>query len=360
MITTVKNIYLDFYNHHYVVVHAKQGDTNSRCINVTCTDYGKKIALDKNTVSAFVRMKKADGNFIYDNTEISDDGTILITLSQQMLAACGRQIADIVILSTTNMSLADTTSLDDIQNMDGVTVISVMSFYLNVTSAAVQEETITSTSEFSALTQATVTLQRLEENVRDAEDLRIQSEINREGNESTRIIKEGERDSNETERISNENTRKSNEIKRQENEKTRQDSITGEAYRIANEISRNETFAQTIQICNEATQAAQKVVEDFKSIQDFTGIIKQEEKGSTNGVATLDDNGKIPSEQLDIVNNLTTETTGKLLDASQGNAIRLSLEKLQQTIDELQKIHFADSLDDSIGKNGDILLIPVS
>ena len=202
--------------------------------------------------------------------------------------------------------------------------------------------------------------------------------------ESSRIANEEKRQDD----ITGEAYRIANEIKRQDNitgeayrianEEKRQDNVTGEAYRIANEIKRQQDTATAIKNAETATKnakdatdeattaatAANNAVAEFETIKNQSGIVMQTEKGVANGVATLDSSGKVPSSQLKIVNNLTTTTTGSLLDASQGNVIMLELADLKtyidQTIDGLQKIHFNDTVDDSIGKNGDVLMVPIS
>ena len=54
-------ISLDFYIRKIITVNAKQLDSDSRIINITCTENGKKFFVDSSTTSAFVRYKKSDG-----------------------------------------------------------------------------------------------------------------------------------------------------------------------------------------------------------------------------------------------------------------------------------------------------------
>ena len=375
MATTTK-ISLDFYNNSIVNVYAKQADANSRFINATCTDYGRMVVIDKESVSAFIRMKKADGTYIYNDVEILDDGTLLITLSQQMLAVSGKQTADIMLLSNPDITSDELTSLDSIDDLSNVSVISVMSFYIIVTDTAVDNSIISSTSEFDALVTATARMQLLEASVRKAESARVEAEEIREENEDTRIDNENDRIAAEKIRVSNENTRIDNEDARIAAEIKRQDDITGEAYRIANEAARqqneidreneveqkieewNTSVQNTIDACETATEAANDVVAEFETIKDQSGIVKQEEKGVANGIATLDENGKVPSEQLNIVNNLITTTTGSVLDASQGQALYYMFTRLQKTVEDLHQVYSGTTEPTSdIGKNGDIYMM---
>ena len=52
-------ISLDFYIRKIITVNAKQLDSDSRVINITCTENGKKFFVDSSTTSAFVRYKKS-------------------------------------------------------------------------------------------------------------------------------------------------------------------------------------------------------------------------------------------------------------------------------------------------------------
>ena len=378
MSTMTKHISLDFYTTNIVNIYAKQADANSRFVNVTCTDHGKKVEMRKSDMSAFIRVKKNDNTVVYNDAVINDDGTITFELTQQMLAVTGRQTADITILHNPNVTLQEFTSLKSIDDLTDIAVISVMSFNLIVAESAVDNNEITSSNEFDALITATARMQNLESTVRVAENSRVLEELERKDNEDTRISNENTRQSNENSRKSAETTRVNQEKARVEAEKKRQDSITGEVYRIANEQTRqaNESNRATtmtnninawdkevsdaVKAAEAATVAANKAATDFEAIKDQSGIIMQEEKGSANGIATLDENGMVPSSQLNIANNLTTTTTGMLLDASQGNQLRLSIEDLQDIINALPVIHFNNTVDNSIGKNGDILMVPLS
>ncbi len=183
-LSTTKNISLDFYNNNRVVINAIQYDTESRYINVTCTDYGKKVSLNSSEVSAFIRYKKSDGNDIFNDTTIQDDGTIQILLTQQMLAVTGMQTADLLIVASGNLGIDDISNVDDIFKL-GAAVVSTMRFYVNVLPTTVAHENITSTSEYEALvnTMAKVTVITTKEDERQkAEIKREQAEKQRESN----------------------------------------------------------------------------------------------------------------------------------------------------------------------------------
>lgn len=378
MSTITKHISLDFYATNIVNVYAKKADANSRFVNVTCTDHGKKVVIKKSDMSAFIRVKKNDNTVVYNDSVINDDGTITFELTQQMLATSGRQTADITILYNPNVTLQEFSSLKNIDDLKDIAVISVMSFNIIVAESAIDNNEVSSSNEFDALITATARMQNLESTVRIAENSRVLSEVERKDNENTRIANENTRKSDENSRKSAENTRVSQEAARVKAEEKRQDSITGETYRIANEKSRQSTFtswgtsvSNTIAAAETATAAANKAVADFESIKDQSGIIKKEEKGAANGVATLNASTKIPSIQLDIANNLTTTNAGKVLDATQGKVLKTAVDDLSDQLDTkytellnqigaLQVVHFNNTVDNSIGKNGDILMVPIS
>lgn len=296
MATTTKNISLDFYNNSIVNVYAKQSDGNSRFINVTCTDHGKKVFINKEYVSAFIRLKKSDRTYVYNNAEVLDDGTILVTLTQQMLVVYGKQTADIVLLTTPDVTSNELNSLQSTSDFSNVSVISVMPFYLIVQSSSIDNSLITSTNEFDALTKATAEMIQLADSTEKAEKKRSDTENIRIDNENTRNSNEETRKGNESVRISEEEVRKKNENARISAEIKRQDNITGETFRITNEElrQRNETEREntvtqkikewdelvqnTVSSCETATDSANTVVAEFKTIKDFTGIIMQEEK----------------------------------------------------------------------------------
>ena len=99
-------ISLDFYKRNIVQVNAKQLDTQSRYIDITFTKNGQKIALNDATVSAIIRYKKTDGYYAFNGAEqITDSGTALFELTQQMLAVSGQSIADVMLINATGLKV---------------------------------------------------------------------------------------------------------------------------------------------------------------------------------------------------------------------------------------------------------------
>ena len=350
MATTTKYISLDFYNNSVVNVYAKQSDANSRFINVTCTDYGKKVTLDKSNVSALVRVRKSDGKIVFNDTEILDDGTVLVTITSQMVASSGKQDVDLMILSSPNVSADDYMSMEEIENLSGVSVISVMPFRIMVTSSPIDSSEITSTNEYDALVKTMAKLQSLETSVRNAEDARISAEVTRELN-NTKTLQATEEAKSATTAANNAATSANNAA-----------SKANTATTNANTATTNANNAATS--ANNAAKSANNAVAEYETIKDQSGIILKSEKGAANGVATLNSSSKIPSSQLDISsfakNNLTTTSAGYVLDARQGKELNTKITDLQTAVDGLHKVYFKSSVDNSIGKDGDILMVPIS
>lgn len=350
MSTTCETIYLDFYNQNLVTVTAKQYDTSSRYLNIVCTDHGKRVFLDKAHISAYIRYPKSDGTFIFNDLTVLDDGTIYVEMTQQMLAVAGKFNTDILITSLINVPATNLIDMDSVKDMGG-SVISTMSFVLNIFSTSLDEIEIVSVPEYSALvnslTRLAVTEKKMldleeelteneetrkdNENTRisnensriEQEDIREKNEVTRKDNETTRISNETNRENLETERINEEEKRKQAEIKRQ-------DDVIGEAFRIKNENERLQNESDRITAMEQNIEAWNQRVE---SLIDKTGVIMQTEKNVPLGVATLDENGNVTESQLS---------------------------HIIQMINNLPTIHINDTVDDSIGKNGDILLVPIT
>lgn len=131
----IKEIDLDFYSKKIVSVDAKQYDVNSRYILITCHNQGSTYTLDKTVHTAYIRYKKKDENIAFNTCEITDDGKVLVELTQQMLSAPGNCIADLLIVGKD----------EELHNA------STMTFYVNVLPSPYPNEDIESSDEFNAL-----------------------------------------------------------------------------------------------------------------------------------------------------------------------------------------------------------------
>ena len=236
---TTAKITLDLYTKNVVSVNAKQYDNQTRYIEITCVENGIVFTVDKSIMSAFIRFKKPDDNGVYNEVEITSEGKLKIELTEQMLSASGRAIADIFLLRKVFTSEEKPTNIDDIYKVNAP-IISIMDFYINITPTALDHSQIESSYEFNALTNALAQIDynnkkvvELDKTLTANEDVRKKDEAERKSNEESRINselkrvnEEDKRQKAEDVRIVNENTRISNENTRQAQETKRQTDTT--------------------------------------------------------------------------------------------------------------------------------------
>lgn len=248
---TTAKITLDLYTKNVVSVNAKQYDNQTRYIEITCVENGIVFTVDKSIMSAFIRFKKPDDNGVFNEVEITSDGKLKIELTEQMLSASGRAIADVFLLRKVFTSNEKPTDIDDIYKVNAP-IISIMDFYINITPTALNHSQIESSYEFNALTNALAQIDfnnkkvvELDKTLTANEDVRKKDEAERKSNEESRINselkrvnEEDKRQKAEDVRVANENTRISNENTRQAQETKRQ-TDTATAIEKANEAAKN-------------------------------------------------------------------------------------------------------------------------
>lgn len=248
---TTAKITLDLYTKNVVSVNAKQYDNQTRYIEISCVENGIVFTVDKSIMSAFIRFKKPDDNGVFNEVEITSDGKLKIELTEQMLSASGRAIADVFLLRKVFTSNEKPTNIDDIYKINAP-IISIMDFYINITPTALNHSQIESSYEFNALTNALAQIDfnnkkvvELDKTLTANEDVRKQNETERKSNEESRINSEQKRVNEEDKRqkaedirVANENTRISNENTRQAQETKRQND-TATAITNANNAAKN-------------------------------------------------------------------------------------------------------------------------
>ena len=301
-------ISLDFYIRKIITVNAKQLDSDSRVINITCTENGKKFFVDSSTLSAFVRYKKADGYAVLNQVDILDDGTINLQLTQQMLAVEGRHLVDIMLINSSEE--IDIMKIEDIinsKNLEGVSVLSTMSFYINVESTAIDHSEIESSYEYDALIKSLV---------------------------------------GTDEAINNANTQASN-AEKWANEAEEWAGKAEDATVYANtqgdyaKEQGDEAYNQSEQAKFQATRASE-AADKIDAI--IAGeVVMKDEKGVANGVATLDDSALIPNEQINTLFD-ETEIIRELINS--GDSLSVILKKIYAymiTINSMSQKH-SDSI----------------
>lgn len=251
---TTAKITLDLYTKNVVSVNAKQYDNQTRYIEISCVENGIVFTVDKSIMSAFIRFKKPDDNGVFNEVEITSDGKLKIELTEQMLSASGRAIADVFLLRKVFTSNEKPTNIDDIYKINAP-IISIMDFYINITPTALNHSQIESSYEFNALTNALAQIDfnnkkvvELDKTLTTNEDIRKQNETERKSNEESRINSEQKRVNEEDKRqkaedirVANENTRISNENTRQAQETKRQ-TDTAAAITNANAAAKNANY----------------------------------------------------------------------------------------------------------------------
>ena len=281
---TTEKITLDLYAKNVVSVSAKQFDTETRYIEVTCVDKGIIFNVDKTKMSAFIRYKKPDDNGVFNNCEITDNNTINFELTQQMLVVPGRAIADIMLVEKVYTNGNKPVSDSDIN----APIISIMSFYVNIAPTALDHSNIESSYEFNALTKALSELDRQDKIVDDLNKTLTENENVRQINEQNRI-------STESKRVTSEKERQSNEAIRQSNENTR---ISNENIRKDQENKRQTDTATAITNANNAAKNANDKATDLQNKLDSHHFVLTEDKDVANGVPSLDTKSKVPLKEL--------------------------------------------------------------
>ena len=152
---TTMNINVDFYDKKYILINAKQLDKNSRFLSVTCYNHGELFTLGA-THSAYIRYKKADEYSVFNYCKI-DKGKVIVELTEQMLAVDGICYADLVIVE--GGSAVVDASTGTITGIEGSSILSTMTFHIDVTETAVDNSEIESSYECNVLNE---TLDRYE------------------------------------------------------------------------------------------------------------------------------------------------------------------------------------------------------
>lgn len=281
---TTAKITLDLYTKNVVSVNAKQYDNQTRYIEITCVENGIVFTVDKSIMSAFIRFKKPDDNGVFNEVEVTSDGKLKIELTEQMLSAPGRAIADIFLLRKVFTSEEKPTNIDDIYKVNAP-IISIMDFYINITPTALNHSQIESSYEFNALTNALAQIDfnnkkvvELDKTLTANEDVRKKDEAERKSNEESRINSEQKRVNEEDKRQKAEDVRVANENTRISNENTRQ----------AQETKRQTDTATAIDNANAAAKNANDKANDLQNkLDNHHFVLTNELEDSVSSTSTV-------------------------------------------------------------------------
>lgn len=146
---SITNLNVDFYDKKYILVNAKQLDKSSRFLSVTCYNRGELYPIYSGEHAAYIRYKKPDGYSVFNFCEINNKGKILVELTEQMLAVDGICYADLVIVNKGEATVDVDTG--EIIVIDDASVLSTMTFCIDVSETAVANSEIESSYEYSGL-----------------------------------------------------------------------------------------------------------------------------------------------------------------------------------------------------------------
>ena len=158
----IKNIDVDFYNKEYILINAKQYDTNSRVISITCYNQGELMRLSDSQHSAYVRYRKADGHPVLNSCRINSRSQVLVELTEQMLAANGICYVDLIVINKGDALV--NTNTGEIIAIDDSSILSTMAFYVNTYEAAYSYSEVESSPEYEGLNDL---MQRAEADYRE-------------------------------------------------------------------------------------------------------------------------------------------------------------------------------------------------
>lgn len=143
------NINVDFYDKKYILINAKQYDSGSRLISITCYNQGAPFNLNAGKHSAYIRYKKPDGYSVLNSCKISYKGEVLVELTEQMLAADGIGYADLIIVNKGSAMVNIETG--EIIAIDDAPILSTMAFCISVYETYSDNYECESSYEFNAL-----------------------------------------------------------------------------------------------------------------------------------------------------------------------------------------------------------------
>lgn len=332
--TITSKITLDLYAKNVVAVNAKQYDNKTRFVEITCVENGIIFQVDKLTMSAFIRFKKPDDNGVFNEVEVTSDGKLKIELTEQMLAAPGRAIADVFLLRKVFTSEEKPTNIDDIYKVNAP-IISIMDFYINITPTALNHSQIESSYEFNALTNALAQIDYNNKKVVELDKTLTRNENIRNNNESTRQNNEQTRINSENQRINAENIRNTSEDKRakSENERIKQENIrnTSEQQRISSEDSRiiNENDRKTNENIRKSNESQRQTNETNRISSEDKRLSAETDRQSNETARQKNESARQTNENTRISNE--TDRANAEAERVKNENTRISNENTRKT-----------------------------
>lgn len=172
---TYVDIALDIAKHdNYEYIYAKQYDKSTRFIRISLTENDVPYTILDGTIARF-RCTKPDNKYIIndstseDGTVVINGNTIIVELTEQVLAMHGTIRADIGLYQTLTEISVDEHKNEIQKNI--TTLLSSSLFYINIEQAGYDDQAIQSTNEFCALTSALDRSERVYEMVEKCEEV---------------------------------------------------------------------------------------------------------------------------------------------------------------------------------------------
>lgn len=145
-------IILDLYINKHVYTRVAQYDIDSREINIKITDRGASFPIDSSKYSVRIEYLKSDRTSIVDDIPVENilpDGTIRLVLSEQMCASFGQCEARLFLIAQSTKE-----------------VIHTMHFNVIIDKAVLNNNTVTSSNEYTSFENALVRLEYILGNFR--------------------------------------------------------------------------------------------------------------------------------------------------------------------------------------------------
>ena len=284
-IKNIQKITVDFYNNKIIFIRAKQYDKKTRYLIVSCTNNGTFIKFNPEDTICKLKMLTPDNRAIYNEEVINEDGTILVEFTESMLCGAGKGKFELNMLSK-----------------DYSTLISTMTIDIIIEPSVYDNDKVISSDEYNILDKIIIDGKKL---ILDLTTL----ETTLEENEEDRQRNENARKSNETERQSQETSRENAEALRESNTATvitNANTATSNANVATSNANEATTKANTAtdaaktatSNANTATNQANNAIAEMNRLMQDNTLVHKDLMGVADGVATLDENGKVIASQL--------------------------------------------------------------
>lgn len=282
-------------------VHAIQYDNNKAYIVATVWNNGEQYKLTTDDTIAFV-CTKPDGHGINKEAFIDNEGRIIFPIGEQLTVVYGEFPAEFRIFSVT---------YDDEGEIIPVSKATT-SFMVWIEKSSLQNNTVISSDDFDTLTKLITEATEVIANANIAIDNAITATSNATNATHEAIVA-----------TNNANTATANANTATVNANNAADRANEAASNA--EIATVDAIEATVN-ANEAADRANRAAQDAEDVITGTGIVMESQKGQPNGVASLDENGKVPNEQLpELTDETKVSKTGGtitgILTMDGGNAI---------------------------------------